>query len=569
MTQHLTSDATGVDATAWWREAVIYQVYPRSFADSDGDGVGDLRGITSRLEHLAGLGVDAVWLSPFYPSPQVDAGYDVADYCDIDPVFGTLADARLLFATAHELGLRVLVDLVPNHCSAAHPRFQEALAAGRGSPERDLFIFRDGRGPGGSLPPNNWGGTDNGSAWTRVSDGDGVPEQWYLHLFDAAQPDWNWENPRVADMFDDVLRFWLDLGVDGFRVDVSHGMAKQAGLPDYEPGPPSLVIPTVDPATRPPMWDQDEVHEIHRRWRRVVDEYPGDQILVAEAWLDPSRAKLYVRPDEMHQSFNFHYLVTPWDAAALRTTIDTSLEADGSVGAPTTWVLSNHDTIRHATRLGHPRGTDANHGRRPGDQPPDRALGLRRARAATALMLALPGGAYVYQGEELGLPEVLDLPELALQDYIWRVSDGTDRGRDGCRVPLPWVHDAPSFGFGPGPRSWLPQPAWFAEYAVDRQRGRDGSTLELYRSALNLRRNLGLGRGEIEWLEAPPEVLAMRRGAVTILANTGPRPVEVGLPTGARWVLDTTADPEVRRHGPVASTTATLPADTTWWLAGD
>lgn len=550
-------------AQEWWRDAVIYQVYPRSFADSDGDGVGDLPGVTSRLPYLADLGVDALWLTPFYPSPQVDMGYDVADYCDVDPLFGSLADVDALLGRAHDLGLRVVVDLVPNHCSSAHPRFRAALAAGPGSPERDWFVFRDGRGPDGSQPPNNWPGTDAGTAWTRVTAADGTAEQWYLHLFDAAQPDWNWENPAVADMFDGILRFWLDRGVDGFRVDVSHGMVKAPGLPDLIARDWGRVIPTVDPATRPPMWDQDAVHDIHRRWRRVVDEY-DDRILVAEAWLDPRRGKLYVRPDEMHQSFNFQYLVTPWDAAALRTTIDESLAADGSVGAPTTWVLSNHDVVRHASRLGYPPDQVPSGGVGAGDPQPDGLLGLRRARAATTLMLALPGGAYLYQGEELGLPEVTDLPDEARTDYIWFASGGRNKGRDGCRVPIPWLRDAPSFGFGPGPKSWLPQPAWFGQYAVDTQRGVPGSTLELYRAALQLRREHRLAGGRVDWLPGPDGVLVARRGEVTVLTNTGASAASVPVPLGGRLLLDSGIGRERRRF---TAAVATLPPDTTWWVA--
>ena len=561
----MTAASRAAASGEWWRDAVIYQVYPRSFADSDGDGVGDLPGITARLDHLAELGVDALWLTPFYPSPHVDMGYDVADYCGVDPLFGTLDDFDRLLARAHSLGLRVIVDVVPNHCSSDHPLFAAALAAGPGSPEREWFIFRDGRGPDGALPPNDWPGTDAGSAWTRVIGPDGAAEQWYLHLFDAAQPDWNWDNPAVATMFDDVLRFWLDRGVDGFRVDVAHGMVKAPGLPDMGPRWWRQVIPTVDPATRPPMWDQDGVHEIHRRWRRLVEEYEG-RVLVAEAWLDPRRGKMYVRPDEMHQSFNFAFLVTPWSAADLRATIDGSLASDRSVGAPTTWVLSNHDVVRHASRLGYPVDAVPAGGVGPGDPQPDRALGLRRARAATALMLALPGSAYLYQGEELGLPEVTDLPDESRTDYIWFATGGAVRGRDGCRVPLPWVHDAPSFGFGPGPKSWLPQPEWFREYAVDVQRDAPASTLGLYRLALRLRRELGLGGGDLTWLDTPREVLGMRRGSVTVVTNTGSEPLEVPVPPGSRVVLDSNGE---STGTSLDAQSATVPPDTTWWLAPD
>lgn len=530
-----TSAETG-QRDKWWRTAVIYQVYPRSFADSDGDGMGDLPGITSRLRYLKELGVDAIWLSPFYRSPQVDAGYDVSDPFDVDPLFGTLADAETLIASAHQRGLRIIVDIVPNHCSDQHPRFRAAIEAGPGSAEREEFIFRDGKGTDGSTPPNAWAGTDDGSAWTRVIGADGRPEQWYLHLFDKSQPDWNWENPAVIAYHDDVLHFWLEKGVDGFRVDVSHGMVKAAGLPDYDPGEPSVVMETRDPATRPPMWDQDGVHEIHRRWRGIVDRYDGDRILVAEAWLHPDRSKLYVRSDEMHQSFNFHHLVTEWDADELKDEISTNLEANGSVGAATTWVLSNHDVIRHASRLGYPRGTQLPYGIGAQHPQPDRELGLRRARAATQLMLALPGSCYLYQGEELGLPEVTDLPESAIRDYHFFATHGRERGRDGCRVPLPWQSSAPAFGFSPSGESWLPQPTWFSEFSVDAQESDPASTLSFYRRAIELRRTHGLSAGKLNWFESAPGVISFdvttSSGRVAVLANTTDDDRTVPLPSG-------------------------------------
>ncbi|MFJ6996429.1 glycoside hydrolase family 13 protein [Streptomyces sp. NPDC003090] len=469
----------------WWRDAVIYQVYVRSFADSDGDGIGDLRGVRERLPHVARLGADAVWLTPFYASPQADGGYDVADYRAVDPVFGDLADADALVREAHRLGLRVIVDIVPNHTSDRHPWFQEALA-GEG---RDRYHFRPGRGPGGSLPPNDWESVFGGPAWTRVADG-----SWYLHLFAPEQPDLNWENERVRAEFASVLRFWLDLGVDGFRIDVAHGMVKAPGLPDIGRREQARLIG----AQQLPFFDQDGVHEIHRAWRRLLDAYgEGDggreRIGVAEAWAPtPERLALYVRPDELHQAFNFHYLRCPWDADALRCVIDESLRATESVGAPATWVLSNHDVVRHATRLGGPR----------------------RARAAALLMLALPGSAYLYQGEELGLPEVADLPDELRQDPAFHRGEGQDGLRDGCRVPIPWTRDGSSYGFGPG-GSWLPQPEGWGALSVEAQTGDPASTLELYRAALRVRREhpaLGAG-GPVEWLPVPPGLLAFRRAA--------------------------------------------------------
>jgi alpha-glucosidase len=538
----------------WWRTAVVYQVYPRSFADADGDGVGDLPGITARLEHLADLGVDAVWLSPFYVSPQADAGYDVADYRDVDPVFGTLADADELVRRAHALGIRVVVDLVPNHTSDEHAWFRAAVAAGPGSRERSRYHFRDGRGPGGDEPPNDWRSVFGGIAWTRVTEADGRPGQWYLHLFDAKQPDLDWSNAEVWEEFRSVLRFWLDRGVDGFRVDVAHGLVKAEGLPDWPHGSTML-----DGGERAPMWDQDGVHEVYRDWHRVLAGYDGDRMLVAEAWVRPlERLARYVRPDEMHQAFNFDYLLCPWRAADLREVVTGSLGRMEAVGATTTWVLSNHDVVRHASRLGLPPGTPRPHGIGADDTQPDEELGLRRARAFTLLTLALPGSAYLYQGEELGLPEHTALDADLRQDPAFVRTQGLELGRDGCRVPLPWEHDRPGFGFGPTGATWLPQPPSFARYAADVQRGVPGSTLELYRAALRLRRERGLGAGDLGWLDAPGDVVAFRNGATVVVANTGA--AAVPLPAGAQVLLvsgdlatDTAGDP-------------VLPPDTTVWL---
>ncbi|MFJ6198619.1 glycoside hydrolase family 13 protein [Micromonospora sp. NPDC092111] len=540
-------------APGWWTEAVIYQIYPRSFADSDGDGIGDLPGITARLGHLAELGVDAVWLSPFYPSPQADAGYDVADYRDVDPLFGSLADADTLIAQARARGLRVIVDLVPNHSSSAHRWFRAAVTAAPGSPERARYVFRDGLGPDGAQPPNDWQSVFGGPAWTRTTDPDGRPGQWYLHLFDTGQPDLNWDNPEVRAEFLDVLRFWLDRGVDGFRVDVAHGLVKQADLADWEEPQEILSGNEVD-KPRPPMWDQDGVHEVYRDWRRVLDSYDGERILVAEAWVEPAeRLARYVRPDEMHQAFNFEYLLASWTAPAQYAVITRSLAATDAVGAPTTWVLSNHDVVRHASRLGLPLGGGRPNGIGIGDPQPDAALGLRRARAATLLMLALPGSAYLYQGEELGLPEHTTLPDEARQDPTWARSGHTQRGRDGCRVPIPWEADAPSYGFGPTDASWLPQPPVWAEYALDRQQGVPGSTYETYRTALRLRREHGLGRGTLAWLSSGDEVLTFRNAGLTVLTNFGDTPV----PPPAGEVLHSSAplDPDGR-----------VPTDVTVWV---
>ncbi len=547
MTTHIETHGAAVAAAGaagavsasleWWRTAVIYQIYPRSFADANGDGIGDLPGITSRLEAVRDLGADAIWLSPFFTSPQNDAGYDVADYCDVDPIFGTLADFDVMIARARELRLRVIIDLVPNHSSSEHVWFQQALAAPEGSAERARYIFRDGAGDHGELPPNDWQSCFGGSAWTRTTRADGTLGQWYLHLFDSSQPDFDWSNPWVREQFVDILRFWLDRGVDGFRVDVAHGMVKEHGLPNYIP------TDTVDFFAPSPHWAQEGVHEIFREWRAVVDEYEGDRILCAEAWVNPLTSLAnWVRPDEMHHAFNFAYLSTPWAVAELRGIIQNSLNAFSAVGAPSTWVLSNHDVVRLATRYGFAPETELYYGIGPTTPGlPDPALALRRGRAASMLMLALPGSAYLYQGEELGLPEAIDIPDDARQDPAWHRTSGERYGRDGCRVPLPWVANSPAFGFNTTGESWLPQPAEWSALAHDRQLRDPASTLTLYRTALNLRRALGLGAGSgsgtgtIAWLDLAPDALAFTNGEVLVIANLGA--ASVALPVGYQVIL--------------------------------
>ncbi|MBV9204625.1 MAG: glycoside hydrolase family 13 protein, partial [Actinobacteria bacterium] len=478
----------------WWRHAVIYHVYPRSFVDSNGDGIGDLPGITTRLGYIAALGADAVWLSPFYPSPLADGGYDVAGYCDVDPLSGTLADFDSLLRRAHQLGLRVLVDLVPNHTSDQHPWFQAALAARPGALARDWYIFRAGRGSGGQQPPNNWTSVFGGPAWTRVSDLTGRPDdtgQWYLHLFDSRQPDLNWDLTAVREAFSDILRFWLDRGVDGFRVDAAHGLVKPPGLPDWHGQAPTATADV--PAPRPggdgagadpgPMFDQDGVHDIYRDWNRLLARYEGNRVLIGEATIEPpERLARYTRPGGLHLVFNYPYMRAPWNAAALREVITASLRASHAAGgAPATWFLSSHDVIRRASLLGLPGTGRSPFGIGRDDQQPDAALGLRRARAAALLTLALPGSACIYQGEELGLPEHTTLDDALRQDPAWTRSGHIQRGRDGCRVPLPWAPRTPGFGFSPAGKTWLPQPPDWASYAVDTQDGAAGSTLELYR----------------------------------------------------------------------------------------
>ncbi|MCV2491723.1 glycoside hydrolase family 13 protein [Geodermatophilus sp. YIM 151500] len=512
----------------WWRSAVVYEVYLRSFADGDGDGVGDLAGLRSRLDHLADLGVDAVWITPWYPSPMADGGYDVSDYRDIDPRYGTLADADALLAAAHDRGLRVVVDLVANHTSVEHPWFRAALAAGPGSPERARYFFRDGR-DGGESPPNDWISAFGGRAWTRVTEPDGRPGQWYLHLFAPQQPDLDWENPQVQADFDDILRFWFDRGVDGVRVDAAPAMAKEAGLPDAGHGPGAVF----DSArwVGNPHWDVDGVHEVLRRWRRLADAH-GDRLIVTESVVNgPERLARYVRPDEAHTTFNFDYLHAPWDGPTLRAVVDATLATLEPHGAPATWVFSSHDETRHVTRFGRAETGVALMGTGSTGEPTDLALGLRRARAAVLLTLALPGGVYLYQGEELGLPEVEDLPEEVLQDPTWERSGRTVRGRDGCRVPLPWSGTRPPFGFGPdGSVPWLPQPATWAALTAEAQRADPGSTLSLYRSALHLRRRRAeLHEAPLTWVDdlaGRPGVLAFDRGpAFRCLVNLSAEPL--------------------------------------------
>ena len=522
----------------WWRDAVVYQVYVRSFASSGsrggGPGVGDLPGITGRLPHLRDLGVDAVWITPFYTSPQHDHGYDVADYLDVDRLFGSLDDADELLATAHDLGLKVIVDLVPNHTSSEHAWFRAALDSPPGSPERARYLFRDGRGPDGSEPPNNWQSVFGGDAWTRVPDG-----QWYLHLFDSTQPDLDWRHPEVGDMFEAVLRFWLDRGADGFRVDVAHGLLKEESLPDQErvlppPGPDS---PPASPASmvertqvHEPMWDQPEVHDVYRRWHRVLEDYDGDRMTVAEAWTrTPELMARYVRPDEMQQAFNFAWLLAPWSAAAFAEVVTGTFDALEPVGAGPTWVLSNHDVVRHVTRYG------------------GGAQGLARARAATLTMLGLPGSSYLYQGEELGLEQVDVAPE-DRQDPSWFRTG--EVGRDGCRVPVPWSGDAPPYGFGPGDaQPWIPQPADWAGLTVEAQTGAEGSTLEFYRAALTARR--ALTPVDTVAVRVEGDVLLIERGDVTIALNCGAS--DAPLPAGRVLVAS----------GPIDGV---LPGDTAVWL---
>ena len=548
VSETLTSAVDARTDPNWWRQAVVYQIYPRSFADSNADGIGDLPGLTSRMDYLADLGVDAIWLSPFYPSALADGGYDVADYRDVAPELGTLADFDAMVAAAKARGLKVVVDIVPNHTSDLHVWFQEALASEPGSAARDRYIFRDGKGPDGSEPPSDWISHFGGPAWTRLPDG-----QWYCHLFAPEQPDLNWDNPEVHEDFLKTLRFWADRGVDGYRVDVAHALAKD--LSDPLRSKPTLEDEGVPLDGTDPLYDRNEVHEIYAEWRReVFDTYDPPRTAVAEAFAPSERRALYARPTGLGQAFNFDLLKADFGAQDFYDVITFCLGEAERTGSSSTWVLSNHDVVRHATRYGLPRGIDLDDWlMSDGLVPPvDEARGLRRARAATALMLALPGSSYLYQGEELGLHEVADIPLGALQDPIWVRTLNTKKGRDGARVPLPWSHEGASYGFGSG-AAWLPQPAGFSETAVSKQQGRPGSTLELYTQALQLRRTLQ-GTEELEWVSAEGDVLHfVRPGGWHCLTNFGEAPV--ALPPG-QVVLSSSPSPVVDR----------LPGETTVWL---
>jgi alpha-glucosidase len=538
--------------SSWWQTAVVYQVYIRSFADGNGDGIGDIAGLRERLPYLARLGVDAIWINPWYPSPMADAGYDVADYRDIEPTYGTLAEAQALISEAHEHGIRVLLDIVPNHTSDRHAWFQAALADEPGARQR--YHFRAGSGPNGALPPNNWQSVFGGPAWTRVADG-----QWYLHLFAPGQPDLNWEHPQVREEFEAILAFWFDRGVDGFRIDVAHGLVKEAGLPDTV-NPSDAEQGLVQSREGHPAWDQDGVHDIYRGWRAVAQKFEPERIFIAEAWV-PSNERLarYLRPDELHTAFQFDFLRAPWRADVLRAVVDDAIAAAGTVGAPPTWVLSNHDVTRTVTRFSrsqppHLIETEWERGRWAAEHP-DHTVGRRRARAAALLQLALPGTAYVYQGEELALEEIEDLPDEVRQDPTWPQSGFTDVGRDGCRVPLPWTATGAPYGFAADADTvtWLPQPGHWDEHSVQAQDADPDSTLNLYRSALQLRPQMWRDAGDVKWLPAVPGVLALERGGAQCWVNTGD--TDVDLPGTASVIL--ASAPGVRTQ---------LPPDTAVWL---
>ncbi|MCU1515647.1 MAG: alpha-amylase [Pseudarthrobacter sp.] len=535
----------------WWRQSVVYQIYPRSFADADGNGIGDLRGIISRIPYLVSLGVDAVWLSPFYPSALADGGYDVDDYRDVHPEIGSLEDFDSMVRELHNAGIRVMVDIVPNHTSSRHEWFREALVSPKGSAARERYVFRDGTGPCGKQPPSDWESVFGGSAWEPAGDG-----QWYLHLFAKEQPDLNWDHPEVRADFRQTLRFWADRGVDGFRVDVAHGLSKKLDQPFVPQGQLVQSEHVLDGSH--PFWDRDEVHQIYAEWRSIFNEYSPPRTAVAEVWVHSSRRARYASRDGLGQAFNFDLVQADFNPAEYRKIIDDNLGLAALTGSSPTWVLSNHDVVRHATRYGLPRasgGAPQNWEwlRSNGTTPVlDKIKGLRRARAATLLMLALPGSAYLFQGEELGLHEVADIPDAARQDPMFFRSDGAEKGRDGCRVPLPWTSHGPSLGFG-GAGAHLPQPRWFSQLSVEWQAHDPGSTLNLYRQALQLRRCLQ-GSETLEWLTAEDAVLRfVRPNGWQSITNFSDH--DVDLPDGEVLLSSRPL------------TSGRIPADTTVWLA--
>lgn len=565
----------------WWREAVIYQIYPKSWADSDGDGYGDLQGVRNNLAYLAELGVDAVWFTPFFVSPQRDGGYDVADYRNIDPLFGSVETVEALIQEAHELGIKIIIDIVPNHTSDQHEFFQAALATAPGSPEWARYHVQPGRGDNGELPPNEWQSIFHGPAWTEIVWQGQRTGQWYLHIFDKTQPDVNWNHPDIAAEFEQTLRFWFDRGVDGFRIDVAHGLVKDENYSDGvetqvfdDNGELIDIVPI-------PFWDQDGVHEIYRRWREIANEYSPTRIFVGEvATTTTERVAKYLRPDELHTGFNFGYLSAQWHAESIRKNVDETVQFNVPLNAPTTWVTENHDVVRSVTRwgcswpVGHtpdPQVKDPSHPHSLHYLPTadEIALGRIRARAGMLLMLALPGSAYIWQGQELGLEEIRTIPADKRQDPVFINTNGEAPGRDGCRVPMPWTRSGTSLGFGPegGADPWLPMPAHWGELSVEAQEEQPDSMYHLTRTALHVRRQLPLlGQGSMRWRDdlAPhDQVLAFERfdetSNATVVCVTNFGADSVSIPAMS---LLAASQPEIAIHdGHVV-----VPSDTTVWV---
>ena len=486
---------------SWWRQAAIYQIYPRSFKDSNGDGLGDIKGITSKIDYLSSLSLDAVWLSPFFPSALVDGGYDVDDYRDVDPKLGTLADFDEMLAKLHDAGIRIFVDIVPNHSSNLHLWFKEAIAAEPGSAARNRYIFRDGKGANGELPPTDWPSHFAPSAWTHESKMGGKHNQWYCHLFAPEQPDWNWDNPEIEADFLKTLKFWADRGVDGFRIDVAHAMKKDLSEP-LKSQPRYASHKELDQAKGTNvLFDRNEVHEVFKTWRNLFNQYDPPRVAVAEANVSAEALVKYASTEELGQSFNFELLEANFNAYDFKTIIDRAINSSKKNGSSTTWCLNNHDQMRPATKFGLLPTVDRVRWRNSNGttSPLDVKLGTQSAIAGSMLIMALPGCTYIYQGEELGLHEVTDIPEDQIQDPQYLRNLKVDKGRDGCRVPLPWTKTGSSFGFGAA-GAHLPQPKNFGDYSVEVESADPTSPLSIFRKALALRKEL-LAPEEITWHE--------------------------------------------------------------------
>lgn len=544
----------------WWRDAVVYQIYARSFADGNNDGIGDFAGITNRIDYLAQLGIDAIWITPCYATPWKDGGYDVANYYELAKEVGEKSEVTKLATALHERGMRLIMDLVPNHTSDQHEWFKAALKAGPNSAQWARYHIIKGKDDGKN-PPNDWRSVFGGAAWSPFPN---HPGYWYLHIFDSSQPDLNWENPEVKAEFEKILRYWFDRGVDGFRIDVAHGLVKDAGYPNNDVYTQMVAGAQTKSPAEYPQWDRPGVHEIYRAWRKIADEYSPAKVFCAEAWVnDPTRMAQYIRTDELHTAFNFVYYGAGWDAVKQRNAINESMSTAATYGAPTTWVLSNHDVVRHRTRLAPDLGSRENSGKR--NRIIDEAAGVKIARAATLFMLGLPGSSYLYQGEELGLPEVTDIPADRREDPAFFRTNGEDGYRDGCRVPIPWTADAKSnYGFSnqEATPAWLPQPASWANLCVTAQEADPASSLNFYRRALKLRKQLpNLGDGALVWADQDSEnYLAFIRGDLFIAANTSGKHLEIQLPSEGELLIASDAGVVVSGYELV------LPADSAVWL---
>lgn len=513
-------------SSEWWLDMNLYQIFVRSFADSNGDGVGDIPGITQHLDYLASLGINAIWLTPFYPSPQVDMGYDVSDYRNVDPRYGTLADFDAMVAKAHSLGIHVFIDIVPNHTSSQHAWFQAALKAAPGSAERNRYLFADGR-DGGKSAPNNWGGWTTTTPWTKVD------SQWYLHMFSAEQPDLNWRNPEVREEFKNTLRFWMKRGVDGLRIDA----------------PTLLIKPEL---TAKEMEDNlPDLFPIYADWRAMLDNEFGPRCMIGEVFDDAETGMVnFVDKAHMNQIFCFDYQQAPWQAEKFKDIIDSWVGITREHGSSTVWVSSSHDLIRQVSFLGfddlEKKGSDIG----PDDEQPDLELGTRRTRAMTLMTMWLPGAICTYYGEELGLPDHTTLTEADLQ--------GREMDRDGCRSPMPWASTEANLGFSSAARTWLPQPAVYAELAVDVQEKSADSMLNLYRTLFKMRQEKGLALGDVVFLDTDDDdVIVARNGDICLAINFGDEAVP--MPAGT----------VIAKSLPDIDVTDDLPANAAVWLYQD